>query len=62
MTITKTDSNFIWQFNVEEGWLATIPRNNWEHLPDEAFRFYVGEHIRAGKVTRELIKQLCDSI
>ena len=62
MTITKIDSNFKWQFNVDAGWLATIPRNNCNCIPEEEFRVYVGEYIRAGKVTRELIKQLCDSI
>lgn len=62
MTITKIDSNYKWQFNVEEGWLATIPRNNWEHIPEEDFRVYVGEHIAAGTVTKELIQRLCDSI
>lgn len=56
--ITKKDSNFIWQFNLEEGWFATIPVHNWDNIPEEEFRIHVGERCRLGKVTPDLIRTL----
>lgn len=59
-TFEAKDQNFIWQFNVEEGWFATIPRNGSMEIPDEDYRFYVGDRCQAGIVTREMIKNMMD--
>lgn len=60
MTVIKMDQNFKQMFNLEEGWFATVPLNNWDGIPEEDFRIYIGETCAAGKVTRELIQKLME--
>ena len=54
----KRDSNFIYQFDMEEGWFATVPVNNWDSIPEEDFRIYIGESFKLGVLTKELLEKL----
>lgn len=61
--IEKTDGNFRWQFDMEEGWFATIPMSDLiPRLPDAEYRTYIGERCRCGLVTMELIQHLCNTV
>lgn len=54
----KCDKNFKYQFDLNGGWFATIPKNNLECIPEEDFRIHLGEHFARGVLTRELLQDL----
>ncbi len=62
MIETARDQNFRYQFDMQEGWFATIPVNNWDSIPDEEFRVHVGSELAWGrKLTWELLQKLYES-